>query len=260
MRLGSAWDFLMKPVRWLLLAALNGEAVHRRIWILANKVPPDRTVTDHILTKVGNIVQAKYRIATEQSAQFLLEHAPDAHAFDSPQELLARCVEIAREREGAFLEFGVYTGATINQIAGEVPDRIVHGFDSFQGLPENWRDCPEGAFSTDGKLPRVRSNVQLHVGLFQDTLPAFMKKEHAPMTIALLHIDCDLYSSTKTVFDHLGEYIGKGTVVVFDEFFNYPNFQDHEFRAWFEYIEQTNHSFEYIGFANELTALAVKIT
>lgn len=62
------------------------------------------------------------------------------------------------------LEFGVFEGNTIYYIAGKLPNYTVHGFDSFEGLPECWRDgAPNGHFAMD-QLPDVADNVELHKG------------------------------------------------------------------------------------------------
>ena len=67
-------------------------------------------------------------------------------------------------------------------------------------------------------------NVELHVGYFDDTLPAFVeklgddeKKSRAawPRQLRFLHVDCDLFSSTSTVFFWLGSRLAAGSVVVF---------------------------------------------
>ena len=96
--------------------------------------------------------------------------------------------------DGLFLEFGVYSGHTINRISGVVSKTDVFGFDSFDGLPEKWRDFPQGTFHCK-ELPKVNDNVKLIVGLFQDTLQNFLSIHNKP--ISFCHIDCDLYSSTK---------------------------------------------------------------
>lgn len=70
-----------------------------------------------------------------------------------------------------------------------MPARKVHGFDSFERLPESWQGyhLDAGHFSRDGRMPRVRVNVTLHPGWFKDTLPPFVKSLRQP--IALLHVD-----------------------------------------------------------------------
>ena len=82
---------------------------------------------------------------------------------------------------GLFLEFGVASGGSINFLAERVPDGTrLHGFDSFEGLPERWREGRGGGFfDRGGSLPPVAPNVSLHVGWFDATLPAFLRSEAA---------------------------------------------------------------------------------
>ena len=141
------------------------------------------------------------------------------------------------------LEFGVYKGGTIRFLRDKLPSNFkILGFDSFDGLPEDWIGTPEkkGHFSADGILPNI-DNVEFFKGWFIDTLPEYLKKAE---NIALLHIDCDLYSSTKTVLYNLTNYIKPGTVIVFDEW--YYNFKDveenrqHEQKAFYEWTIDNN--------------------
>src|SRR5262249_28322952 len=130
---------------------------------------------------------------------------------------------------GLILECGVFEGASITKIAKRYPDRTVFGFDSFEGLPEDWVRAhdyyPKGFFGTNGELPAVPSNVRLVKGWFADTLPKF-REDNEGRKISLLHVDCDLYSSTKCIFDHLGPLFQGGMILVFDELVNYPGFED----------------------------------
>lgn len=135
--------------------------------------------------------------------------------------------------EGVAVECGVYTGTSIRLIAQL--GRPTFGFDSFQGLPEVW-DRADGAYEKGffavTELPSVPDNVTLVPGWFEDTLPRWTP----PGPIALLHVDCDLYSSTKTVLEALVPHCTDGAVVVFDELFNYPGYEDHELKALVEYL------------------------
>jgi len=156
-----------------------------------------------------------------------------AEVVRDKRAVLALALGYARP-QGLYIEFGVWSGRTINFIA-ERHTGIVHGFDSLEGLPETWYGTyHEGAFETGGWLPKVRANVRLHKGWFENTLPTFVDQHKE--NIAFLHIDCDLYSSTQTIFHHLGDKIVKGTVIVFDEYFNYPGWQNHEHRAFQEFL------------------------
>jgi hypothetical protein len=118
----------------------------------------------------------------------------------------------------------------------------VYGFDSFDGLPEDWIDdnnnivLRKGFFSTDGNLPKVNDNVILIKGLFQDTLDNFINSNNNKK-ISFVHIDCDLYSSTKFVLEKIHPYIDDDCIFVFDELVNVEN-DSNEFRALNEYIQK----------------------
>ncbi len=152
--------------------------------------------------------------------------------------------------DGLFMEFGVRTGRTINHIAGRRPKATVHGFDSFEGLPEAWEGytMDRGAFAGEG-IPEVKSNVELHVGWFDSTLPAFLDSHRGPReeSVAFIHIDSDLYSSAKTILSELLPRFRPGSVIVFNEYFNYPNWKQHEFRAWQEFCTEHDVTYDYLA-------------
>ena len=150
--------------------------------------------------------------------------------------------------DGRLAEFGVYKGTSLTQIAKFFPDRTVHGFDSFAGLPDAWGGTSKGAgaFDIGAKPPKLSvSNVKFHVGWFEETIPAFAQKYSGPFAFA--HLDADLYSSTKTVFDNLSDWFVPGTIVVFDEYFGYHGWQLHEHKAFQEFLSRTGLSFQAIG-------------
>lgn len=152
---------------------------------------------------------------------------------------------------GIFAECGVHTGHTIRKIARAYPDTRVYGFDSFHGLPESWNrpdmTFTTGFFSTDGQLPNVPSNVTLIPGWFDATLPAFASALSPDERITLVHIDCDIYSSTKTVLTALRPVLHERCVLVFDELVNYPNYQANELKALYEFLVDTNQGVEWVG-------------
>jgi hypothetical protein len=139
--------------------------------------------------------------ATASSAEFIDQYMHGAKALDTKASVMNFALQAVGDRgSGLFCEFGVYQGSSINYIAERINTRI-YGFDSFQGLPEHWRDgFSKGAFGLDAQqLPRCAANVELVVGTFRDTLPKFAT-DH-PDNVSFLHIDCDLYSSARTIFD-----------------------------------------------------------
>lgn len=150
---------------------------------------------------------------------------------------------------GMFMEFGVFNGNSINFIATFAPIKSVYGFDGFEGLPEDWfMGGTKKAFDRHGILPKVHRNVKLVKGWFDETLPLFLNMHDEKC--AFIHIDCDIYSSTKTVFSLLKDRIVVGTVIEFDEYFNTPRWQDNEYKAFQEFIKETGHRYQYIGYVN----------
>jgi hypothetical protein len=195
-------------------------------------------------------------MAAVDSAQFYEREMMGCRVAKSDFELLEMAYSW-RLVDGLLLEFGVASGRTINYIAELSKDQKVFGFDWFQGLPESWRPgFSAGSFAQE--IPNVNGNVTLIHGLFEKTLPNFVAgcKEQ----ISLLHIDCDLYSSTKTIFDNCLELIVPGSVIVFDEYFNYPGWRQHEYRAFMEYIESSGRKFEYLGFVPTHQQVCLRIT
>lgn len=159
--------------------------------------------------------------------------------------------------EGLVLEFGVRHGNSIRQLAA-LARQQVHGFDSFEGLPEVWHHEPKGSYTTKGVIPAVPPNVQLHVGWFDQTLPAFAAENWGP--VRLLNIDCDIYSSTKTVLDLLGPRIAPGSVIVFDEYIGNAHWREDEFKAFQEAVAANGWRYEYLCFSLFTKQVAVRIT
>jgi len=196
--------------------------------------------------------------ASEETIDYINKNMPHALCFPTGKEPLLEYAISKIENEGDVLEFGVLTGHSINYIANKLQSKKIHGFDSFEGLPEDWTGnfIPQYGLSQKAKLPNVKDNVILHKGWFDDTIPEFKKQNNNE--IAFLHVDCDIYSSTKTIFSELGDRIKKGTIIVFDEYFNYRNWQEHEFKAFQEYVMGKNIKYDYLAF-NADGACCVKI-
>ena len=192
--------------------------------------------------------------AHEETLDFITQSMPDALSFDIPRELMRYALGRA-SINGIYAEFGVNQGGTINYIAKKKPGCTVHGFDSFEGLPEDWagNSMFAGYFDHKGAMPKVASNVVLHKGWFDATAPKFAAGHAGPL--AFLHVDCDLYSSTATIFEALGDRIVPGTVIVFDEYFNYPNWQAHEHKAFRAFAAASGKAFKYIGYSVQQVAV-----
>lgn len=207
--------------------------------------------------RVFDVERMAYLISTYESAMFFRKHMRLAKNLVTPHALLEFALE-QRTIEGLSLEFGVATGATLNIICSK-SEGIVYGFDSFEGLPEDWTHFQKtGRFSSNGKPPgNLQCNAQLVIGYFDETLPKFVEEQSG--TVSFAHIDCDLYSSTKEILRHLAPRFLPGTILVFDEYFNYPSWQHHEHKAFSEYLENTHLDAEYIGFASSGQSVAVRL-
>ena len=178
----------------------------------------------------------------------------DLGPYFEPFEHYALLRHVVGLASGTALEFGVASGVSTGIIAERMP---LIGFDSFSGLPEHWR--PDFRAGTFAQPPPEVPNCQLVVGWFEDTVPGFA----VPDDVGLLHIDCDLYSSTKTVLDHVGPHLKPGTYIVFDEFWHYDDgpgasWMDHEYRAWKEYADRTGAYWDVIGHSHEAWAIKLK--
>jgi hypothetical protein len=195
--------------------------------------------------------------AHTETLDFIINNMPDAIAFDTPRDLMRHALTLTTV-EGIYAEFGVNEGGTVTFIAKQKPDVKVHGFDSFEGLPEDWsgNKMSAGFFDRKGRLPRVPSNVELHAGWFDKSLPSFIAKHEGPA--AFLHIDCDLYSSTVTIFENFADRIVPGTVLVFDEYFNYPNWQAHEHKAFEEFKKKSGLNFKPVAYSLQQVAFVAE--
>jgi predicted O-methyltransferase YrrM len=196
------------------------------------------------------------RRATAAAADFVTARMPDALYCSGKLDHLT--FAFGQAPAGLALEFGVFKGTTINHLARLAPGRRLHGFDSFTGLPENWKGARYSAVNFDrgGKKPKVAANVTLIEGWFDKTLPQFLAREAGP--IAFLHVDCDIYSSTKTVLDLTAPRLAPGAVIVFDEFFNYKGYELNEYKAFFEFVECFDVAYRFIGYAGQQVSVVVE--
>lgn len=152
---------------------------------------------------------------------------------------------------GVALEFGVGAGHSLRRIAEHMP---AVGFDSFAGLPEDWREgFPAGMFAQD-YVPTVR-NAIIVAGLFTETLPEF--DWDSVGHVGLVHFDADLYSSTATALEHMGHLLVPGTYVVFDEAHGYPGWEDHEWKAWREFADRAGIGWTVVGHGPEQWAVRI---
>ncbi|MEL7465997.1 MAG: TylF/MycF/NovP-related O-methyltransferase [Pseudomonadota bacterium] len=197
------------------------------------------------------------RLAAQDCAKYVFENYPAVGVMQHRHQTLDAAVRMADD-EGLYVEFGVHTGGTITSTAKKKPHLKIWGFDSFEGLPENWSGAGKmkGAFSLGGQMPEVPDNVTLVKGWFDETIPKWKAEHEGP--ISYCHIDCDLYSSTATVFTELEDRFRPGTILLFDDYFGYADWRNGEHKAFMEMLERTG--FDYEAQAVSHMALVVKLT
>jgi O-methyltransferase len=155
-----------------------------------------------------------------------------------------------------YLEFGVFEGDSIRQwcaLNTNAGSRFF-GFDSFEGLPEDWHSGKrKGAFSTDGKIPEIADpRLSFVTGWFQKSLRSFLIS-YRPQSQIVIHIDCDLYSSTLYCLTTLDPVISPGTLIVFDDFFDAL----HVYRALTDYCSAYMRQYRLLARSHELGQVAI---
>ncbi len=201
------------------------------------------------------IDEIKQRLETEATRIGAWDHNQIYHTACSKLETIP----------GLWLEFGVYRGRSLSTFADNTTN-LVYGFDSFEGIPEHWNDeNPKSVYTLNGQVPEGAiigeewhgmldgsptkstrpwpTNVRLVKGWFSSTLPEFLKHHSEP--VSFLHIDSDVYSSCKTVLTELKDRIINGTVILFDEILDYPEYRQHEIKAFAEFLlEKSDYTYE----------------
>jgi hypothetical protein len=184
-----------------------------------------------------------------------------AHGFDTSRRVDTRddifgliASEVADEAV-LYLEFGVFEGASMrswSRLLGNERSNL-HGFDSFEGLPEGWSlDEGKGHFSRGGEPPRIDDpRVRFFKGWFEDTLPAYEPPAHERLVV---NVDADLYASAALVLETLEPLIEPGAYLYFDEF----NDRAHELRAFDEFLARTRMSFGLVAASRELAHVAFR--
>jgi hypothetical protein len=139
-------------------------------------------------------------------------------------------------------EFGVWMGASLKYLMRSF--ELGFGFDTFDGLPENWRSVSKGSYSSFTRVPEI-PNVEFIIGEFKDTLPNFFSSDR-PMA-GLINFDADLYSSTLTALMNSTNVIDEKTILVFDELIVNDGWQQDEYRALKEFCSEKSYTYEILA-------------
>jgi hypothetical protein len=238
-------DTLQKLISDTMLAVLRDTYVNRREFDASSDYILDRVIKDGPRLFRSDYIPRKYGYMD----------------YDSRYEIFRYALSLVPEVEGIMLEFGVFQGGSI-EFMTRYTDNPIYGFDSFEGLPERWiPGSLPNRFSTQGKIPQIDApNVQFVPGWFDDTVPGFME-EHAGDRIKFIHFDCDLYSSHKIVFDELLRrgFDLQDTIVLFDEYLNFPGWRDDAHRALQEFTDTGPWGYRYVGFTTRYTSAAIQL-
>ncbi|CAD7968189.1 unnamed protein product [Amoebophrya sp. A25] len=165
--------------------------------------------------------------------------------------------------KGLWAEFGVASGKSTAYIAsvmqktygapaeGAIPHPLLHGFDSFIGIPDAWNNLATGTFTMDGKVPEIvqnMKNILVHKGWFNETK---YDLDHEGR-VAFLHMDMDIYPAAREILLHFACRLERGTILVFDELINYAGWAyEGEFQALEEVASLRGLIWEPLGFYHE---------
>ena len=181
--------------------------------------------------------------------------------FVKPEDIrkysVSKALNNSKNQNDLFLEFGVFEGESINTFARilKTKNLEIFGFDSFEGLEEDWNMNeynPIGTFSLNKKKPKVKDNVKLIQGKVQDTLEEFLKT-NKEKKIIFSHLDMDTFTPTKFTLEKIKPFLTKGSILLFDQFYGYPNWQQHEYKAFKEVFK--DEEYKYIAFCESEVAI-----
>lgn len=166
------------------------------------------------------------------------------------------------EKEGLsqpvnYLEFGVADGHSFNwwMTHNSHPESRFFGFDTFTGLPEDFGLYKKGTFNNADHIPSIKDGRgQFLQGLFQQTLPDFLKQFH-PDKKTVVMLDADLYTATLFVLGSLAPFLKKGDIIFFDEFV----VPTHEFMAFRQFVDAWHIPLELLGAASNYYFTAFKL-
>ena len=156
-----------------------------------------------------------------------------------------------------YLEFGVANGFSFNWWMEENThaDSAFYGFDTFTGLPEDFGLYKKGTFNTENNMPAIKdARGKFYKGLFQQTLPEFLKTFNSKNKIVLM-LDADLYSATLYTLTTVAPFLKKNDIIFFDEFV----VPTHEFMAYQHFIDSYYFKMELIAAANNYYFVAFRV-
>lgn len=174
---------------------------------------------------------------------------------------IARLKEIKGEEIGDYLEFGIFNGNSIGsmylarQATGAVKTKLF-GFDAFEGLPagseneddgvwkkgfytcsfEQMKECLSQRKVAPGEITWVS-------GWYNETLNDETVQKYGIGKFGIVFIDCDTYSSSKTVLDFLAPLITEPVIICLDDWkLNDLDIKEMgEYKSFNEFLESNTH-------------------
>ncbi len=153
---------------------------------------------------------------------------PRRHSLVSPDRMfmLLQWLGFALAAAGEVAEFGVWRGGTAtllhNHLAARAPDRTLHLFDSFAGLPEadpakdNYHRAGDLADASEAEVRELfegAAGVVIHAGRFEETVASVQDRR-----FCFVHIDADLYSSVLFATSFIFPRLNPGGAIVYDDY------------------------------------------
>jgi O-methyltransferase len=154
----------------------------------------------HVALSKLNFGLTNYRHADRADALSSVSRARSlAYTATTPLE----CVEIRNavravsKVPGQMAEVGVYRGGTAALILDTAPQKHLHLFDTFSGLPDGGDYLKQGEYagskeSVQRTLVAYKDRITLHAGLF----PRDTGHEVEDLRFSFVHLDMDLYEGT----------------------------------------------------------------
>ncbi len=158
------------------------------------------------------------------------------------------------KKDRPFYEFGVWRGESFKYLINTF--KKGYGFDTFEGLPEDWHQTKQGSYSAERIIPNIDGGTFI-AGKFEDTLPTFFA-ESRPMA-SIINFDADLYSSTLCALNYSKPVINKDTILIFDEFIINENWEQDEYKALNEFCSNNNLTYEVLAISYMTKQVAVKL-
>jgi O-methyltransferase len=213
---------------------------------------PRRRIADFLIVGCGlrrlhdtRLQSAIRAVLDEIDLQHLRDNHPCRNCADRSEMYRFTQASVIRDEPIDFLEFGVFRGDSIREWSAinERRESRFYGFDSFEGLPDAWREGQgRGHFDVHGAAPEIAdARVKLIKGWFDETVPNFLS-DFTPENRLLLHLDADLYSSTLVPLVYFARYLQAGSLLIFDEFYD----RNHEFKAFQDFLKISKHRYRLV--------------